>query len=338
MIHFVIVAFLVAVSTYGLYTFVLTNEILLPFQASEQAVFIDGLFSVHWFFIAFFYSLIVVFVLYSVVVFRRRPGDESDGEHFEGNTKLEIVWTVIPLIIVMGLSFAGAQTLADVERRDPQAIEVNVVASQWNWRFEYPDYGIITNELVLPKDQQILLHMRSEDVIHSFWVPEFRVKQDVLPGDEDFTRDLRVTPNEYGEYRLRCAELCGQLHYNMLADVRVVSVSEFAGWAEIAAADCEADDVTCGEKWATQFGCVACHSQDGTVIVGPTWSGLADSTVTLADGSTVLADADYLVNSILEPNAQVHEGFSEGIMPPNFAESLTTEQIDQLVAFIQSLK
>ncbi len=337
MIHFVIVGVLVLLSTYGLYNFVLTNEILLPIQASEQAIPIDNLFEIQWFFISFFFSLIVIFLLYSVVVFRRKKGDDGAGEHFEGNTVLEIVWTVVPLIIVLFLALKGSEALAEVERRDPNAYEVTVVASQWNWRFEYPD-GETSNTLVLPLDTQILLRMYSNDVIHSFWVPEFRVKQDILPGGGEYIRELRITPNQLGDFKIRCAELCGQLHYSMLADVSVISQDDFDFWIKEQGGGCESDDVTCGKLWVDQNACTACHSLTGEVIVGPSWKGLYGSDVKLNDGSTVVADEEYIRSSILQPDYQVHEGFSGILMPSTFSESLTSEQIDQIIAFIQSLE
>ncbi len=336
MIHFVIVGVLTLFSTYGLYKFVLTNEILLPIQASDQAIAIDNLFDLHWLLISFFFSLIMVFLIYSVIVFRRKKGDDSAGEHFEGNMTLEIIWTIVPLIIVLFIAFRGSEALADVERRDPNAYEVTVVASQWNWQFEYPD-GETSNDLVLPVDTQILLRMYSQDVIHSFWVPEFRVKQDILPGGDEYIKELRITPNQLGDFKIRCAELCGQLHYSMLADVSVVTQSGFDVWLTEQSDVCELDDVACGSKWIEKNGCVACHSLDGEVIVGPSWLGLFGSEVPLDDGTTVIADEDYIRKSILQPAAQVHEGFNGNLMPPSFADSLTAEQIDQIVAFIQSI-
>jgi cytochrome c oxidase subunit 2 len=344
MIHLVIVAVLVVISTVGLGLF-LTNADLMPFQASQQAQIVDGLMDVHWWFIAFFTSLIVVFLLYSVIVFRRRKGERGDGVYMEGNQKLEIAWTIIPVAIVLWFAVIGGQTLADVERRDPEAMTVNVYAAQWNWRFEYTvttEEGVVTavasDILVLPKNRQVVLRLHSDDVIHSFYVPEFRVKQDVLPGGEEFVRELRITPNQNGTFKVRCAEICGRLHYDMQADVQVVDGSEFDTWLMEQSADCNLDDAECGQRWAETYGCVACHSLDGTVVVGPSWQGLFGHEVELTDGSTVTADEDYLRNSIVDPNAQIVAGFQPGIMPQNFAEILSEDQINQIIAFIMTLQ
>jgi cytochrome c oxidase subunit 2 len=335
MIHFAVVAVLVLISTYLLGTYA-NIENMLPLEASRQAQVIDPLFGIHGWLIAFFFSLIVVFMLYSVVVFRRRKGEQGDGAYFHGNFRLEIIWTVVPLIIVLALAVIGADTLANVERRYPDEVTVEVNASQWTWRFHYEN-GATSNQLVLPVDQPILLRLHSDDVIHSFFVPEFRIKQDVLPGGPEFTRELRITPTELGRYKVRCAELCGQLHYNMLADVSVVTQAEFDRFIEQSAQECTDPPHICGQRWAQQFGCVACHSVDGSVIVGPSWLGIADEEVQLDDGSFVTVDAGYLRESIIDPNAKVVNGFVEGVMPQNFREILTEPQINDLVAYIMSL-
>ncbi|MDH3944028.1 MAG: cytochrome c oxidase subunit II [Anaerolineae bacterium] len=334
MIHLVIVSILIILSTGAVY-YGLTNIGLLPQQASEQALVIDSLFNIQWFFISFFFSLIIVFLVYSIIVFRRRPGEQGDGDHFEGNTRLEVIWTVVPLAIVLGLSVIGAQKLGEVERRDPGAMVVNVTASQFQWSFEYPEYEIVSDELVLPIDRQVLLRMRSNDVIHSFWVPEFRVKQDVLPGGESFMRELRITPIEVGEnFKVRCAELCGDGHATMLANVRVREQAAFETW--VSSQTCQGTEEECnGQKLAIEF-CTGCHLLDGTAVIAPSWVGVFGSTETMDDGTTILVDEAYLYESIVDPLAHIVEGYLE-IMPQTFGEQLTEQQIEELIAFIMSL-
>ncbi len=344
MIHLLIVGVLVVISTLVLGLF-LNQPSILPVEASQQAVTVDSLFHIHFWFIAFFTSLIVVFVVYSVIVFRRRKGERGDGVYMEGNQRLEIFWTLIPIAIVLWLAVTGARSLADVERRDPKAITVDVFAAQWSWRFQYqvttPDgtvTAVASDTLVLPKNQQVVLRLHSQDVIHSFYVPEFRVKQDVLPGGEEFTRELRITPDLDGVFKVRCAELCGQGHYSMQAQVRVVEASEFQAWLQQQVATCTLSDAECGQRWAQTFGCQGCHTTDGTPKVGPTWLGLFGSQVQLTDGSTVTADEGYLGKSIVAPNLQVVAGFQPNIMPQNFDTLLSEQQINQIIAFIESLK
>lgn len=223
--HFIVAAVLVAISTILMDT-LLKAAMPLPVQASIESLTIDALIGWHLTLIAFLFSLIVVFMLYSIVVFRKRDGDDSEGEHFEGNTTLEIVWTVVPLIFVVAFSFYGINALAQVTRSEPNEVEVTAVGFQWSWRFEYPN-GIISQELVLPVNQRANVTLQSTDVLHSFWIPEMRVKQDLVPG---YDTHIRFTPIIAGEYKLRCAELCGRSHWSMLAPVRIVEQAEYDQW------------------------------------------------------------------------------------------------------------
>lgn len=224
--HFIIVGIGIVIVTILLY-FLLDAGFPLPPSASEQATTIDWLFTSHILLIAFLFALVVVFMVYALIVFRRRKGEDGDGEHFEGNTALEIAWTVIPLVVVFIFGYIGLVTLNEVTYPRENELEVQVLGSQWTWRFTYPDTGVVSEELVLPVDQPALMRMEAADVIHSFWVPEFRVKQDLVPGQ---IQDLRFTPTLEGEYELVCAEMCGLNHYLMVKPVRIVPPGEFAAW------------------------------------------------------------------------------------------------------------
>jgi cytochrome c oxidase subunit 2 len=179
--------------------------------------------------------------------------------------------------------------------------------------------------------------MSSLDVIHSFWVPEFRVKQDVLPAGKEWVRELRINPSKLGEYQLMCAELCGRLHAEMLAPVRVVTGTDFDAWVAEEQARIPEDPIERGELWANRFGCVACHSFDGSIIVGPSWQGICGTTETMTDGSTVEVNEDYLFESIRDPGAKVVEGFPD-VMLPSISEAMTDEQIHDVIDFICSLE
>ncbi|MCZ7553171.1 MAG: cytochrome c oxidase subunit II [Anaerolineae bacterium UTCFX2] len=315
---------------------------VLPEAASAQAVPIDRLFHIEYVLIAFLFSLIVVFMLYSIIVFRRKKGDTSDAEHIEGNSTLEMVWTVAPLITVMFLAYLGGDALAATLAPEPKALRVDVTGRQWTWNFTYPDFGISSTELYLPVNQQAVMRLSSTDVIHSFWVPEFRVKQDALPGGPDFVRDLRITPTKTGEYKVRCAELCGLQHAYMESPVVVVSQAEFDAWVAKESGVSE-DPAVRGQQLTAQLGCIACHSVDGAKLVGPSWLGLYGASVTLADGSTITADEAYLSESIQDANAKVVEGYPAGVMPQQFIDPVTGQpisdaQIADIIAYIQSLK
>lgn len=269
--HFIIVGVLIFISTL-LVNWLLSAALPLPIQASLQAVDIDWLFGLHVLLIAFLFSLVVVFMIYALVVFRRREGDDGDGEHFEGNTKLEIAWTSAPMIFVIIFSVLGIVSLNKVTQAQEGEIPIKIVARQWQFAFYYGDGeqppmeqdGTPRAELVLAVDQPYIMQMRSDDVMHAFWVPAFRVKQDIIPGrriadiphgeehgdhgeedeahsEEDdghgagdevvdeyeFPTSLRFTPSKIGHYKLRCAELCGGTHYSMRSDVYVVSAEAY---------------------------------------------------------------------------------------------------------------
>lgn len=333
--HLLIAGLLVVVSTAVLY-FLLTSIGLLPEEASQQAATIDRLFNAHFFMISLLFSMIVVFLVYSIVVFRSKPGEKTEGAYIKGNNRLEILWTVIPLGTVIAFSFFGARNLAETRKAEPQALNVRVVAFQWGWSFEYPDFGVTSRELYLPVDRQVLLSLTSRDVIHSFWVPEFRVKQDALPG-ENLVKQLRITPTRIGNYTVMCAELCGGAHAYMNAPVKVVSKTDFDQWLGAQVSAVITDPVERGKKWAENTGCISCHSLDGTKLVGPSWKGLYGETVTLADGTTVVADEAYLRTAILDPNAQITQGYPANVMPSNYNTLLTDDQINDLIEYIKSI-
>lgn len=337
--HYVAMFILVIVVTLGVY-FGLTSLGLMPPAASAQAQPIDWLFDLEIKLIAFFFAIIMVPLFYSLIVFRRRKGETGDGEHIEGSNTLELIWTIIPLILVIALGIIGADNLRQVRAPDPQAMEVDVVASQWQWNFQYPKGGFSSSDLYLPVNKQVDLKMQSLDVIHSFWVPEFRVKQDVLPGR---VIDLRITPDVPGNYMVRCSELCGLKHSKMEQPVHIVSQAAYDKWFNAQAAIAQAaiasgiPDANRGQALYNQMGCKTCHSLDGTKGVGPTWRGVYQSKVPLQDGSTVIADEAYLTESIKTPNAKIVKGFPANTMP-NFGLILTDLQIKDLVAFIETLK
>ena len=331
--HFVIAGILVLVAAVLTYLGLEALN-LLPVAASAQAASIDWLWNWEVMTISFLFALIVVPLMYSLLVFRRRKGDTTDAEHIEGNTKLEITWTILPLFIVMAFAYMGAYSLAETRRVDPQAMVVNVTASQWAWSFEYPDYGIISKELYLPVDKQVVLKMQSKDVIHSFWVPEFRVKQDIVPGR---VTELRITPTRSGVYKVRCAELCGTSHYAMEELVIAAPEVNFMAWvAEQQGVAAAAQTPESKGELLAKTNCLSCHTIDGSKLIGPTWFGLFGSQVSLSDGSTVIADDAYLAESILDPSAKIVAGFETQIMPA--FTIFTEEELANIIAYLKTLK
>ncbi len=333
--HIVIASVLVVVVT-ALVILGLNAIELLPERASEEGGLVDQMFQVQIYIIAFIFSLIVVFMLYSAVVFRRRPGDTSEGPNIKGNVPLEIAWTIIPLIVVMVIGVFGARDLNEITAAAQDELVVEVTGFQFGWNFAYPESGVSSPELYLPAGRQVLFKITSRDVIHSFWVPEFRIKQDAVPGR---WTTLRVTPDRVGDYRIRCAEMCGYAHSAMYAPVVVVEPDDFEAWLAGQEIELpppgEIPPAELGEALVQEQGCLSCHSLDGSELVGPTWLGLFGSERQFEDGSTAVADEEYLRAAILQPQSQVVAGYPN-VMPAAYT-FLSDEELDALVEYIKTL-
>lgn len=351
--HFIVAGVLVIIATL-IMRWLLSIIFANPIAASAEAGSIDTLSNAHYWMISLLFSLIMVLMLYAAVVFKRDPDDEEDGPHIHGNTALEISWTIIPLIIVIAFGIWGSVMLIDITKAEPGEMRIGVEAQQWAWGFQYPEQGDFSSaELVLPVGKPIVLEMRSKDVIHNFWVVEFRVKQDVVPGS---TQELRITPTEIGDYMVRCAEICGLSHSEMLAPVRVVSQADFDAWVEEKVAAPKYAEMTPEERGAIWhspegFACSSCHSLDGAIGAGPTWLGVYGSEEMLDDGSMITVDDLYIHKSIIDPNIQIVDGFLPNLMPPTYedlfaekqAEILANEGIEvdiiaDLIAFMKTLE
>ncbi len=333
--HFVVVGILVILM--AVLTYVgLDSAGLMPVQASAQSVPIDRMWRDDIMAMSFLFALIVVPMFYSLFVFRRKKGDDTDAQHIEGNTNLEITWTILPLFAVVAFAYLGGNSLAQTLRSDPDAMVIKVTARQWSWSFEYPEYGVSSPELRVPVGKQIHLQMTSTDVIHSFWVPEFRLKQDLVPGR---VTELRITPSLEGSWKVRCAEICGASHYAMETPVISMAQADFDAWlAGEAAKSAEAAKTPEGRGQAlvNASGCTACHAINGVGgNVGPTWNGVFGHEVKLSDGSTVTADDAYLAESIKAPQAKIVAGYETQLMP---TYGFTDEQIADIVAYIKTLR
>jgi cytochrome c oxidase subunit 2 len=198
-------------------------------QASTAAPKIDTLLDVMIVLSSFVFSIVMVMLTYSVWRWRVRPGDEGDGAPIHGNTRLEIAWTAIPTVIVLFAAIYSWVILSDIEAHDPDRMVVDVYGQQYEWHFNYPEQGVTSRELHVPDNRQIEFRMHSLDVVHSFWVPEWRIKKDVVPG---ITTRAYVTPDKTGDYTLVCTELCGFGHATMRAPVKVeTSQAAFDQWA-----------------------------------------------------------------------------------------------------------
>jgi cytochrome c oxidase subunit II len=200
-----------------------------PEDASTASDDIDTLYDVLLIFSVPIFVLVMTIAIYSVVKFRARPGDTRDGPPIHGNTRLEIFWVTVPFLIVAGLAVWGWIVLDDIEAKQRNEMVVNVQGQQFTWRFEYPQEKVRSSDLLLPKDRPVEFRITSNDVIHSFWVPEFRLKSDAVPG---LTTTIRLTPNKVGQWQVVCAELCGLGHSTMRQQVRVIEPGEFDSWLQ----------------------------------------------------------------------------------------------------------
>jgi cytochrome c oxidase subunit 2 len=225
---------------------VLTLAMAIPFtqihwdgtQASTQADDIDTLLNVMIILSSFVFSIVLVMLGYCIWTYRAKPGDESDGEPIHGNTRLEIAWTVIPTIIVLFGAVYSAIVLANIEKKDPNRMVIDVTAQQYKWSFSYPEANgkmVNSDELVVPVNRELELHLTSVDVLHSFWVPEWRIKRDLVPAGPSgnhIDNTVVVTPDRVGDYTLLCTELCGFGHATMNAFVHVLPDDQFQTWLQ----------------------------------------------------------------------------------------------------------
>jgi len=311
-----------------------SGSLLMPPANSTIASEVDALF----YFI--FYTAIVFFVLvmsstaYFIIKYRRR-GERKLTSGVAHNTKLEILWTVIPTILVIIVFVWGFKTYLRMNIAPKDALEIKATAQKWFWTFDYPNGANSMNDLVVPVGKPVKLLMSSQDVIHSFFVPDFRVKMDVLPNRYTITwfEALNV-----GEYDIFCTEYCGKGHSEMLGKVKVISEEEYAAWLEEAAVDIpEGMSLEeAGKLLYTTKVCATCHSIDGTPGVAPSFLGKFGSKEKLADGSDILVDENYIRESILNPQSKVVLGFQP--VMPTYQGIITDRQIDALVAYMKSLK
>lgn len=313
----------------------------LPSGLSTLAPAIDGPFR----FVVWTSSLLTVgvvgFAVYYVFRYRRRTSEDRT-EPVAANHLLEISWIVIPTILVLVVFTWGFKSFVKISVAPANAYEIQVTGQKWFWEFEYPNGVKTANEFAIPVDRPVKLIMHSRDVIHSFFIPEFRVKHDVIPNRyttvwfqaTEETRPPADANDRGGFIQVFCTEYCGTNHSKMGAELRVLSPERFEEWL----ASRNVGDMTPAEYGAllyTQKTCVACHSLDGAAGVGPTFAGLFGSTGhEMSDGSTVDVDENYLRESLLRPQAKVVAGF-QPVMP---MFQFSDDEVDALVEYIKSLQ
>jgi cytochrome c oxidase subunit 2 len=302
---------------------------LLPPAASDYARQVDGLFYALGAVVAFFTLLIAAAIVGFVFVYRRRPGEPRVHPRSHDNVPLEIAWTLIPFAIALGLFFWSAGLYVQGAAAPEDAEDVLVVGKQWMWKLQHESGAREIDELHVPIGRDIRLVMTSEDVIHSFFVPELRVKRDVLPRRYTY---LWFRATRAGSYHLFCAEFCGTQHSRMTGRLVAQAPEEYAAW--LASQARQPSPVTVGEALFHELGCPACHRGD-EAHRAPVLEGVYGSRVALADGSSVDADDEYLRESVVDPGAKVVTGFT-AIMP-TYRQSLDDQQLMALVAYLKAL-
>jgi cytochrome c oxidase subunit 2 len=300
----------------------------LPPNASEER---DGIDLVFWFTTAIcigIFSLVGAVILYSVVKFRVRADDDSDGPPIHGHTGIEIVWTTFPAILVTAISVISGIVLVQNDRAGTGHLNVSVTARQFEWSFSYPQADNLTSaQLRLPLGRSVELHLQSLDVIHSFWVPEFGQKQDALPGQDT---KLVITPTKLGTYPVICTELCGLGHALMRTSAIVMAPAAFQAWLKQQQQALKAPPGQAGKAVFASNGCAACHTLRAAGASGKIGPDLDKLPAYAKQAGKPLEN--FVKESIVDPNAYIQPGFPKNVMPA-FA-TLPADQLDALVKFL----
>ncbi len=265
-------------------------------------------------------------------VFRYNNKRNPKASHIEGNNTIEVVWTVIPTILVMIMFYYGWAGFKPMRNVPDNAMVVKAYAQMWKFSFEYPD-GTYSDTLVVPINQPVKLELVSRDVLHSFYVPAFRIKEDMVPGKDNF---LWFEATIEGRYDVLCAEYCGQLHSYMLSSVTVVPRQRYDEWLAKAAAT--GDDHP-GLAVMKQNACFTCHSIDGSKLIGPSFKGIYGKTeIVVTDGAEreITIDDEYISRSIKDPNADVVQGYMKGLMI-SYENTINDQQIADIIEYIKTL-
>ena len=335
---------------------------MLPLQGTDLAAKWDDLYLFEIWLSIFFFILIVGGMIYFLYKYRDRPG--AKARYITGNHLIEAIWTLIPLVLLLVIFGWGYYVYHGLIQAPSDAYEVRVIGKQWLWQFQYDDGRTNIGDLYVPINRPVKLVMTSEDVIHSFFVPNFRIKQDVVPGMYTSVWFEAKVP---GKHQIFCAEYCGTSHSGMLGKVVVLTPEQWDAWThgkklgEIPDAGVTLDEVKVsqaganstarnvapteskvvsmveqGKQLTQSKGCIACHSVDGSKVLGPTFKGLYGSTVELSDGKSVSADENYLRESIEKPQAKIVKGFSP--VMPTFQGQVSEIEMNALIAYIKSVK
>lgn len=300
--------------------------------ASNLAAGVDKSFAVILIISAIFIIGITALMIYIIINNNRKK--VTKPKQFRGNATMEFFWMIGALVIVLIIFYYGYVGFKPMRNAPDDTIEITAIGRKWEWEFKY-DNGKASKELVIPKDKPVKLNLVSEDVNHSLFIPAFRVKEDVVPGYDNY---LWFTPQYVGDYEILCTEYCGLLHSSMISKTRVVNEDEYKEWySDLSTQEKEALP---GKKVIQNKGCTACHSLTGRKLVGPSFKGLYGKThVVIENGQEkeITVDDEYIVSSTYEPDKQIVKGFNKGLMQ-SYKDSVNTKEMDQIIEYLKSIK
>jgi cytochrome c oxidase subunit II len=306
-----------------------TSFRLHPEQASTAASQVDMLYFFLVGISVFFTVLIAALIVFFAI--RYRSGSKVDRTLPPPNMLLEATWIVVPLVIVTIIFFWSTNLFYDMSRIPDDALEIHVVAKQWMWKLQHPQGRREIDTLHVPAGRPVKMTMISQDVLHSFFIPAFRIKQDVLPGRYSRTWFEATVP---GEYHLFCAEYCGTSHSQMIGRIVVLSPADYQAW--LSGINVGETPLAAGERLYGEYRCGSCHGEPGLAPTrGPSLAGIYGKPVPLTGGGTVIADDDYLRESIVRPQAKIVAGYPP--IMPTFQNQISEEGLNDLITYIKSL-
>ncbi|MCD4732338.1 MAG: cytochrome c oxidase subunit II [Bacteroidales bacterium] len=299
---------------------------------SNASNFVDGVdlsFAVILGISVFFLVAITAVMIWFVIKYNRKRNPTA--VNIDGNHKLEIIWTVIPTLLVLVMFYFGWMGYKPMRDFPKDSIEVKAIAQMWSWNFEYPN-GKISDTLVVPIDKAVTLNLESRDVLHSLYIPAFRIKEDVVPGADN---KMWFIGQELGDYNILCAEYCGDRHSYMMSKVYVIPETDYTTWVN----DKSSADHP-GLQVLKKNACTSCHSLDGSKLIGPSFKGVWGITETvITDGTErqILVDKEYVKNSVYDPNADVTKGYNQGLMI-SYKDLVNEEDINHIIEYLKTLK
>ena len=284
--------------------------------------------------------LVALTVIMLVFIRKYRKERHPKAVQNEGSNKLEALWTGIPLILVLVMFYFGWMGWKPMKHPPDDAMHIKAIARMWQFQFEYEN-GKFTDSLIVPLNEPVILDLVAMDVLHALYIPAFRVKEDMVPGRD---KNMWFIPGSEGEYDLFCAEYCGQNHSYMTSGVKVIPKEQFDAWladtsAVVPVAEVQASPAQQGYELIRKNGCIACHSSDGSRMVGPSFKGIWGETQTVITGREerqVKVDEDYVRKSIYDPGADVVKGYNSGLMQ-SYKDQVSEEDVGLIIEYLKSL-